>query len=78
MTTWLINADAGRLPLAEWFVRSCCPPGGIVLDPFSGSGTTAVVASRFGRRAIGADIRLSQCRLSWRRLNENVPLFAAK
>jgi hypothetical protein len=54
--------------LAEWFVRSLCPPGGVVLDPFSGSGTTACVAHRLGRIGIGIDIRENQCELGRARL----------
>lgn len=53
--------------LAEWFILSLCPPGGVVLDPFSGSGTTAKVAKQHGRRGIGSDIRTSQCLLTARR-----------
>ena len=43
--------------LAESFVRSFCPPGGVVLDPFCGSGTTGKVALAHGRKFIGIDIR---------------------
>lgn len=53
--------------LAEFFVLGWCPPGGLVLDPFSGSGTTASVAIKNGRSAIAGDIRLSQCQLGRRR-----------
>jgi site-specific DNA-methyltransferase (cytosine-N4-specific) len=49
--------------LAEFFIRSLCPPGGTVLDPFSGSGTVAAVAEKFGRNSIAADIRYSQCEI---------------
>jgi DNA modification methylase len=42
--------------LAAFFVRACSPPGGVVLDPFAGSGTTPVVARRLGRRAGGLEI----------------------
>jgi hypothetical protein len=56
--------------LAEFFVRSFCPPGGIVLDPFSGSGTTARVAHRHGRQYIALDVRQSQCELTAKRLAE--------
>jgi hypothetical protein len=52
----------------EFFIRSVVPPGGVVLDPFSGSGTTAEAAAKHGRRAIGLDLRMSQCRLASRRL----------
>jgi hypothetical protein len=54
--------------LAAWFIRSLCPPGGIVLDPFSGSGTTVAVAHRLDRHGIGMDLRMSQCELGRRRL----------
>ena len=56
--------------LAEFFVRSFCPPGGVVLDPFSGSGTTAKVAAVHGRNAIAVDIRESQCELTKQRIKE--------
>ncbi len=58
--------------LAEFFIRSFCPPGGTVLDPFSGSGTTAAVANRFGRNAIAIDVRQNQCDLTKKRIDEIV------
>jgi len=61
-------------PLAEFFIRSFCPPEAIVLDPFGGSGTTAAVAKNFGRRWINIDIRESQCKLAGERIHG--PLFA--
>lgn len=57
--------------LVEHFVCSLCPPGGIVLDPFCGSGTTAIIAQRYRRRFVACDLRMSQCGLSRRRLNGN-------
>jgi site-specific DNA-methyltransferase (adenine-specific) len=36
-------------------VKACCPPGGMVLDPCCGSGTTLVAAALEGRRAVGVD-----------------------
>lgn len=56
--------------LAEFFVRSFCPPDGTVLDPFVGSGTTIAVAQRWGRQAIGIDIRESEIEKTTRRLAE--------
>lgn len=56
--------------IAEFFIRSFCPPGGLVLDPFCGSGTTAAVAARLGRSSISIDVRSSQCELTKRRLAE--------
>lgn len=58
--------------LAEFFIRSFCPEGGTVLDPFSGSGTTAAVACRFGRNAIAIDVRYDQCELTKKRVKEVV------
>lgn len=54
--------------LAEFFIRSLCPPGGTVLDPFSGSGTTVAVTNKFHRKGIGFDLRESQAKLGRRRL----------
>jgi hypothetical protein len=54
--------------LAEFVIRSFCPPGGVVADPFSGSGTTAVMAVRLGRRFRGCDLRESQVMLTRQRL----------
>jgi hypothetical protein len=56
--------------LAEFFIRSFCPPGGIVLDRFCGSGTTLAVAKRHGRNFVGIDVRKSQVELALRRLEE--------
>lgn len=56
--------------LAERFVLSFVPPGGIVLDPFCGSGTTAAVAEKHGRRWLGIDVRPSQVDLTERRIAE--------
>lgn len=42
--------------LIEPCVMAGCPEGGVVLDPFLGSGTTAEVAQRNGCRAIGCEI----------------------
>lgn len=38
------------------FVENYCPEGGIVLDPFSGSGVTAIESLRSGRKAIAIDL----------------------
>lgn len=38
--------------IVEPLILNACPPGGVVLDPFAGSGTTGVVANRLGRSAI--------------------------
>lgn len=38
--------------LMQWLVRLICPPGGVVLDPFAGTGTTGAAAWREGFRAV--------------------------
>jgi hypothetical protein len=58
--------------LAEFFIRSFCPPGGVCLDPFSGSGTTCAVSAKHDRRGIGLDLRMSQCELGRRRIAEGL------
>jgi len=44
------------LEIVERMVRASCPAGGVVLDPFMGSGTTAVAATRHARRFIGYEL----------------------
>jgi 23S rRNA G2445 N2-methylase RlmL len=41
--------------LMRWLVRLVTPPGGLVLDPFAGSGTTGVAAALEGVRFAGAE-----------------------
>jgi DNA modification methylase len=38
-------------------ILACCPPEGIVLDPFAGSGTTATVAQELGRKSIMIELQ---------------------
>ncbi|HEX2045370.1 MAG TPA: DNA methyltransferase [Gaiellaceae bacterium] len=49
--------------LAEVFLRRYAAPGGLVWDPFAGSGTTLVEANAFGARAAGCDISAFNCLL---------------
>ena len=52
--------------LAERCIQAGCKPGGTVLDPFSGSGTTGLAASRHGRRYVGIDLNPGYLDLSLR------------
>jgi DNA modification methylase len=45
-------------------IQAGCKPGGTVLDPFNGSGTTGAVAERLGRKYIGIDISQSYLKLT--------------
>jgi hypothetical protein len=56
--------------LAEFFIRSFCPPGGLVLDCFAGSGTSCAMAKKWGRDFLGVDVRPDQVALAVRRVAE--------
>lgn len=49
------------------FIQCFCPPEGIVLDPFVGSGTTTVAAINLNRKYIGIDISEEYCLLARKR-----------
>lgn len=59
------------LELLNTLVGACCPPGGTVLDPVCGSGTTLVAALGLGRSAIGLDINPDALRLAAARLTDH-------
>lgn len=63
-------AHPARFPekLAEFFILSGSKKGDLILDPFSGSGTTAAVAQKNGRRWIGIDTNSDYCELAEARL----------
>lgn len=63
-----LNEAPFPLPLAEFFVRSFCRPGGVACDPFLGSGTTPEAALRWGRQFWGCDLRAAQVKNARRRL----------
>jgi len=56
------------LPL--FFINLLCPPDGLVVDPFAGSGTTGVAALSQGRRCVLIENNQSYCQLALRRLRE--------
>lgn len=43
------------IDLMRWLVRLTCPPGGVVLDPFTGSGSTGAAAVLEGRQFVGVE-----------------------
>lgn len=56
------------LEIIERIIKASCPVGGIVLDPFMGSGTSAVAARRCGRHFTGFELNPDYCRLIENRL----------
>ncbi len=68
----LAHANEASFPesLASFFIKSFCPPNGIVLDPMCGSGTTCAVALKEGRQTIGMDIRQSQIDITRERIED--------
>lgn len=56
--------------LVEPCVKSGCPEGGIVLDPFMGSGTTALVALKNNRKYIGIELSPQYIELANKRLKK--------
>jgi len=75
-TVWSISSrpfkGAHFATFPEKLVEPCilagCPRGGVVLDPFMGSGTTGVVAQRFGRSFIGIELNPEYAAMADRRL----------
>jgi site-specific DNA-methyltransferase (cytosine-N4-specific) len=51
-------------------IAAGCKPGGTVLDPFTGSGTTGLAARQLGRRFIGIELSLAFAALAAERLRE--------
>ncbi len=59
--------DLVRIP-----ILASCPPGGIVFDPFLGSGTTALEAKKLGFNFIGCDLNKEYCLSAEKRISEVV------
>ena len=73
---WLINTvpySGGHFAayppkLAETCIKAGCPKGGVVIDPFLGSGTTAAVTKSLDRRYIGIELNIEYCALARARI----------
>lgn len=80
---WSVNTEAFKdshfavFPekLIVPMIKAGCPEGGVVLDPFMGAGTTAVVAKKLGRHFIGFEANKSYIDIAKKRLINEYGLF---
>ena len=61
--------------LLHRIIMAASKPDQLVLDPFSGSGTTVVVAAQLGRRYLGIDVSENYVKQGLERLAESKDLF---
>ena len=71
-----IHPTVKPLALMRWLVRLVTPVDGVVLDPFLGSGTTAMAAVLEQRRWIGIERDPQYIVIAQRRIYGIAPLFA--
>lgn len=62
--------------LMRYLCRLVTPPGGVVLDPFMGSGSTLKAAELEGFSAIGIELDADYIEIARRRIGADMPLFA--
>jgi site-specific DNA-methyltransferase (adenine-specific) len=51
-------------------IKAGCPQGGVVLDPFMGSGTTGVVSAKLGRSFIGVELNPEYAKMAEKRIEK--------
>ena len=58
--------------LPEWFIKLFTKEGDVVLDPFVGSGTTAIMANKMNRKYIGIDSKQEYCLNAEEKIREDL------
>ena len=56
-------------------IKAGCPEGGIVLDPFLGAGTTALVARKLNRNYVGIELNPEYIKIANKRLKKELGMF---
>ena len=70
------HPTAKSVKLFQYLIELLSPSGGVILDPFCGSGSTLVAAIQTGRDAIGIEMDESYCKIAEARCKwaeENMP-----
>lgn len=74
--TWRTDSHCAVYPeaLLRIPILATCPENGIVLDPFSGTGTTVSAALKLGRRGVGIELSPEYLKISQQRIQPTLPL----
>lgn len=83
-TLWSVNTESfseahfATYPqkLVERMIKAGCPENGIVLDPFMGAGTTALVAKKLNRNYIGFELNPEYIKIAEKRIFTEIGLFS--
>lgn len=82
-TVWRVNTEPNTdahfatypQMLISTPIKAGCPEGGVVIDPFMGAGTTAVVARKLNRNYIGYELNKEYIDISEKRIYDKIGLF---
>lgn len=70
-----VHPTVKPVDLMQWLIRLACPPEGVVLDPFTGSGTTGIAALREGRAFVGIERESEYVEIARARIIGDAPLL---